>query len=252
MCDLAAQHPSVIFSLGSGEDCLCPGPTPPLVNTPCGGGVLVFSAKKTHFLFSCPSVRAVSISQSPPSTRGKAGCLHSRSPCVLHTQTTQRQSGQPEGQRRGSSCPDGLWKLHLNSSRQVLFLLSDLVYTSFGLGSFFFFFLKQLKLVFAYITPPHDYILTFLVTSSAVFLLWEFCLFRSYSPWYRKAMKSPLKPTYLFPQSTRYPVYLKREMPKMWVSSLQSLPSSTLSGPQIFGTFSALSTDCLGHAGPVE
>lgn len=140
MCDLAAQHPSVIFSLGSGEDCLCPGPTPPLVNTPCGGGVLVFSAKKTHFLFSCPSVRAVSISQSPPSTRGKAGCLHSRSPCVLHTQTTQRQSGQPEGQRRGSSCPDGLWKLHLNSSRQVLFLLSDLVYTSFGLGSFFFFF----------------------------------------------------------------------------------------------------------------
>lgn len=139
VCNLAGQHPSVIFRLGSGEDCLCPGPTPPLVNTPSGGGVLVFSAKKTHFLFSCPSVRAVSISQSPPSTRGKAGCLHSRSPCILHTQTTQRQSGQPEGQRRGSSCPDSLWKLHLNSSRQVLFLLSDLVYTSFGLGSIFFF-----------------------------------------------------------------------------------------------------------------
>lgn len=111
----------------------------------------------------------MSISQSPPSTRGEASCLHSRSPCVLHTQTTQRQSMVAGGTKGGSSCPDGLWKLHVNSSHEVLFLLSDLVYTSFGLGSFFFF-LKQLKLVFAYITPPHDYILTFLVTSSAVFI----------------------------------------------------------------------------------
>lgn len=193
----------------------------------------------------------MSISQSPPSTRGEASCLHSRSPCVLHTQTTQRQSMVAGGTKGGSSCPDGLWKLHLNFAREVLFSLSDLVYTSFGLGSFFFFFETfEVSVCLHYSASWLHF--NFSGNFFSSLHLWEFCLFRSYSPWYRKAMKSPLKPTYLFPQSTRYPVYLEREMPKMWVSSLQSLPSSILSGPQIFGTFSALSTGCLGHAGPVE
>lgn len=30
-------------------NCLCPSPTLSLISTPCGGGVLVFSAKKTTF-----------------------------------------------------------------------------------------------------------------------------------------------------------------------------------------------------------
>lgn len=39
---------------------------------------------------------------------------------------------------------------------------------------------------------------------ASVFLLGEFRLFQSFSLWYRKAMESPLKPTFLFPQDTHW------------------------------------------------
>lgn len=52
----------------------------------------------------------------------------------------------------------------------------------------------------------------------------------------RKAVKSPLKPTYVFSQSTHViQVYLENEVPRVWFSSLQSLFSHVLSGSQVFG-----------------
>lgn len=46
----------------------------------------------------------------------------------------------------------------------MLFLLSDLVYTSFGLLRLRILVLKQLKLMSVGITQLHDYIVTFLVS----------------------------------------------------------------------------------------
>lgn len=40
---------------------LHPSLTQSFINTPCGGGVLVFSAKKTTLYFICPFVKAVSM-----------------------------------------------------------------------------------------------------------------------------------------------------------------------------------------------
>lgn len=68
-----------------------------------------------------------------------------------------------------------------NSSHEVLFSLSNLVYMSFGLEYFFFFFIK-VKLILAYISQLH--MITCFNFSASIFLLWEFCLFQSYSPCY--------------------------------------------------------------------
>lgn len=75
-----------------------------------------------------------------------------------------------------------------------------MVYMSFGLESFFF--LQQFKFLFSSINKLHR--VTYFNFSALVFPLWEFCLLLSYSPWYRKMMKS-LKVTYLFPQGTYWP-----------------------------------------------
>lgn len=103
-----------------------------------------------------------------------------------------------------------------NSPHEVLFFTIKSGLHELRLGILFF--CLKVKLILAYITQLH--MITCFNVSASIFLLWEFCLFQSYSPWYRKAMKSPLKPTLVPLKYTCYPVYLEREMPKVSFSSL--------------------------------
>lgn len=104
--------------------------------------------------------------------------------------------------------------------------------------------------MFADITQLH--MITCFNFSASVFLLWEFCLFQSYSPWYRKAVKLPLKPTYLFSQSTHVIQYIwKGRCPKCGFLPC-SHSQSMFSGSQILGPCSTLSVGCFGHDWALE